>query len=283
MFPLNLPRFYVQNRILREKLCDFKKKMTSIRPSVQKLWNFCVCNKNDNIKNINNNNNQNNNVNDNDNNKITKNSESTSTETISQTTNEVYVQTLHLTKGESEPGSLSSDVFEDERLQELHLYNDYKSIQSLTRSYRMSSSKSTQVDFTTIRQQLNTLDTCQCQKANVEGTLHSLFVIKDDMVEERRCGSLKLRAERYSDGVWYVCLRADVFYAVCQQVVTNVELLREVEVVEQHIEHQLLATMRSFLDNYTTLSQYFDEDVEESDDESFINGFRLWHGVVFVL
>ena len=227
---------------------------------------------NDNMMNLDNS--SNNNKNDNNDNNST-NSESTSTETITKTTNEVYVQTLHLTKGESEPGSLSSDVFEDERLQELHLYNDYKSIQSLTRSYRMSSSKSTQVDFTTIRQHLDTLDTCLCQKANVEGSLHSLFMLKDEMVEERRCGALKLRAKRYSDGVWYVCLRADVFYAVCQQVVSNVELLREVEVVEQHVEHQLLATMRSFLDNYTTLSQYFKEDEEESDDESFINGFRL--------
>ena len=42
MFPFILPRFYVQNRILREKLCDFKKKLTSIRPSVQKLCNYCV-------------------------------------------------------------------------------------------------------------------------------------------------------------------------------------------------------------------------------------------------
>ena len=32
--------FFFQNRILRKKLCDFKKKSTSIRSAVQKLFNF---------------------------------------------------------------------------------------------------------------------------------------------------------------------------------------------------------------------------------------------------
>ena len=37
-FPFIWHRFYVHDRILREKLCDFKKKLTSIRPLVRKLW-----------------------------------------------------------------------------------------------------------------------------------------------------------------------------------------------------------------------------------------------------
>ena len=42
MFPLSYSRFYVQNQIFREKLYEFKKKLTSIGPTVQKLRNFFV-------------------------------------------------------------------------------------------------------------------------------------------------------------------------------------------------------------------------------------------------
>ena len=39
-FPLISARFFAKNHILLKKLCDFKKKITSIRPTVQKLCNF---------------------------------------------------------------------------------------------------------------------------------------------------------------------------------------------------------------------------------------------------
>ena len=42
MFPVKLPRFLGQNRFLLEKLTNFKKKITSIGPTVQKLCNFFV-------------------------------------------------------------------------------------------------------------------------------------------------------------------------------------------------------------------------------------------------
>ena len=42
MFPSTKSHFYAQIRILLEKLCDFKKKMTSIRATGQKLCNYCV-------------------------------------------------------------------------------------------------------------------------------------------------------------------------------------------------------------------------------------------------
>ena len=34
--------------------------------------------------------------------------------------------------------------------------------------------------------------------------------------------------------------------------------------------------MKSFLKNYATLSLYFEDDDMESDDDSFLSGFRLW-------
>ena len=42
MFPSTKSHFYAQIRILLEKLCDFKKKKTSIRATGQKLCNYCV-------------------------------------------------------------------------------------------------------------------------------------------------------------------------------------------------------------------------------------------------
>ena len=42
MFPSTKSHLYAQIRILLEKLCDFKKKMTSFRATGQKLCNYCV-------------------------------------------------------------------------------------------------------------------------------------------------------------------------------------------------------------------------------------------------
>ena len=56
-------------------------------------------------------------------------------------------------------------------------------------------------------------------------------------------------------------------------VLKNVKLNAERK-IETEISSDILRAMKMYVDNYNKLSDCFDDD-EESDDESFINGFRL--------
>ena len=125
----------------------------------------------------------------------------------------------------------------------------------------------------TVRETLNELQNCRCQKENIGKTVYSLMTMDDDIYAVNE--PIKFKAKKSYHGIWYVSLRGDVFLTVCQEVLTNINLLSEIEDIRRYIEDDILHTMKAFVDNYTRLSVCFDDDEEESDDESFINGFRL--------
>uniref|UniRef100_A0A7M5U8P2 Uncharacterized protein n=1 Tax=Clytia hemisphaerica TaxID=252671 RepID=A0A7M5U8P2_9CNID len=108
-------------------------------------------------------------------------------------------------------------------------------------------------------------------KLDLEKTVHSTISMPENVKQHTE--SIRFKAMKSQHGVWYVSLRGDVFLTVAKNILKNIKLNQELK-IETEISSDILRAMKTFIDNYNKLSDCFEDDVE-SDDESFINGFRL--------
>ena len=108
-------------------------------------------------------------------------------------------------------------------------------------------------------------------RSDVEKTVHSVMGLSDPV--KNLTESIRFKALKSQHGVWYVSLRGDVFLTVARDTLRNAQLNAELK-IKSEVSSDVFRAMKNFVDNYNKLSDCFDDD-EESDDESYINGFRL--------
>lgn len=108
-------------------------------------------------------------------------------------------------------------------------------------------------------------------KMDVEKTVHSVLKLSEKV--KQHTDTIRFKAMKSQHGVWYVSLRGDIFLTVSQDILRTAKL-REEHKMAGEVSADILRAMKQFVDNYNKLSDFFDDEVE-SDDESFINGFRL--------
>ena len=108
-------------------------------------------------------------------------------------------------------------------------------------------------------------------KMDLERTVHSVLSLTEPV--KRLTESIRFKAIKSQHGVWYVSLRGDVFLTVARDTLKNAQLNAD-QNIRSEVSSDVLRAMKNYLDNYNKLSDCFEDD-EESDDESYINGFRL--------
>ena len=110
---------------------------------------------------------------------------------------------------------------------------------------------------------------------SMDKAVHSITTMSDQVLEQTE--PILFKARKSQHGIWYVSLRGDVFLTVSQDVLNKIKSNERNQSSisdESSISDDMLKIMKMFVDNYKKLSNCFDDD-DESDDESFINGFRL--------
>ena len=108
-------------------------------------------------------------------------------------------------------------------------------------------------------------------KMDLDQTVNSALTLTEPV--KRLTESIRFKAIKSQHGVWYVSLRGDVFLTVARETLRNTQINSEHNIPSE-VSYDVLRAMKHFVDNYNKLSDCFEED-DESDDESYINGFRL--------
>ena len=111
------------------------------------------------------------------------------------------------------------------------------------------------------------------QKHNIEQVALSITKLTNQL--SRDTDPVQFKASKAQNNVWYVSLRSDVFLSLSYDILKYENFLKD-EINHQglHSTSDLLKIMKMYTDNYNKLSTCFEDD-NESDDESFMNGFRL--------
>ena len=111
------------------------------------------------------------------------------------------------------------------------------------------------------------------QKDNIEQVALSITKLTNQL--SRDTDPVQFKASKAQNNVWYVSLRSDVFLSLSYDILKYENFLKD-EINHQglHSTSDLLKIMKMYTDNYNKLSTCFEDD-NESDDESFMNGFRL--------
>ena len=85
--------------------------------------------------------------------------------------------------------------------------------------------------------------------------------------------SIRLKVSKSQHGLWYASLRGDVFLAVSLEILHNRQPNRAKR-KEVFISEEIIKKMKIFVSKHNELSSCFNHE-NDSEDESFINGFRL--------
>lgn len=104
---------------------------------------------------------------------------------------------------------------------------------------------------------------------NLDKTVHFTTTVSDEVAAKTE--PIRFKACKSQHGIWYVSLRGDIFLTVSQNIL---HVAKADENMKVAVADDILKTMKTFVDNYKKLSDCFDDE-DESEDESFINGFRL--------
>ena len=108
-------------------------------------------------------------------------------------------------------------------------------------------------------------------KMDLDQTVDSVLSLSEPV--KRLTESIRFKAIKSQHGVWYVSLRGDVFLTVARDTLRHTQINADYNIPSE-IAYDVLRAMKHFVDNYNKLSDCFEEE-DESDDESYINGFRL--------
>ena len=111
------------------------------------------------------------------------------------------------------------------------------------------------------------------QRENIEQVALSITRLTNQL--SRDTDPVHFKPSKAQNNVWYVSLRSDVFLSLSYDILKYENFLKD-EINQQglHSTCDLLKIMKTYADNYNKLSTCFEDD-NESDDESFMNGFRL--------
>lgn len=111
-------------------------------------------------------------------------------------------------------------------------------------------------------------------KNNVQDAVNSIAKLTNELTKNSE--PIKFKASKTQNNLWYVKLRSDIFLAISYDIMKYQNMIKDQynSKIELDVTDETIDTMKLFLDNFHKLSKCF-EDENESDDESFINGFRL--------